>query len=57
MGLWVGVQGGLPPLGFALQGALPHQSTLAQLSSREGSQAWQTPLQPLEPLQLSPGTP
>lgn len=25
MGLWVGVQGGLFPLGFTLQGALPHQ--------------------------------
>ena len=43
MGLWVGVQGGLPPLGFMLQGALPHQGMLPWLSPRHGSPGWQNP--------------
>lgn len=43
MGLWVEVQGGLPPMGFMLQGAFPRQGTLPQLSARQGSPGGRPP--------------
>lgn len=50
IGLKVGVQGGLPALGFALQGALPHQGTVPQLLRDRGPQAGR-------PTSAPPGSP